>query len=67
MREGGDSQGWIKHAESAGLHVAPFSLILLLFFLQNREPHRPHQAHLVDLFSHVNFHPISAGPPSALR
>lgn len=66
MREAGDSQGWINHLDSAGVHVAPFSLSLLLFFVQNREPHRAHQAHLVDLFSHMNFYPVSAGPPSVL-
>ena len=30
------------------------------------EPHRSHQAHLVDLFSHMNFHFVAAGFPCAL-
>ena len=30
------------------------------------EAHRTHQAHLVDLFSHVNFYFVSAGFPCAL-
>ena len=32
----------------------------------DREAHRAHQTHLVDLFSHVNFHFVSAGFPCVL-
>jgi hypothetical protein len=56
----------MNHPESAGLHVAPFSPAPLPFIRQNREAHRAHQAHLVDLFSHVNFHFVSAGFPCVL-
>ena len=53
-------------ASSAGRHIAPFSPVSLVFFRQNREPYRAHQTHLVNLFSHVNFHFVSAGFPCAL-
>jgi hypothetical protein len=33
----------------------------------DREAHRTHQTHLVDLFSHVDFHFVSARLPRALR
>ena len=48
------------------LQIAPFSFVSLLLFLQNGEAHRAHQAHLVDLFSNVNFHFVSAGFPCVL-
>ena len=55
---------------SSSLAVSLFSPLarfpLLSRRRHDRESHRAHQTHLVDLFSHVNFHLISAGLPSTL-
>ena len=42
------------------------ALPAILLTRRNREPHRAHQTHLVDLFSHMDFHFVSAGFPCAL-
>src|SRR5215813_8998586 len=41
--------------------------LAILLRCGDREAHRAHQTHLVDLFSHVDFHFVSAGLPRALR
>ena len=45
-------------------HFSPFSRFPLPFGRRHdRETHRAHETHLVDLFSHVNFHFVSSGFP----
>jgi len=72
MREGCDLKFEVPKtlnfgSRTLGWHVRrAFLARLLVLFRQNREAHRAHQTHFVDLFSHVNFHFVSAGFPCVL-
>src|SRR4026209_3037321 len=51
----------------AGLPILAFrARPAILLTRRNCEAHRTHQAHLADLFSHVDFHFVPAGLPRAL-
>ena len=59
-----DFAGSSKLVNLAFLASRAFPAILLC--RGDREAHRTHQTHLVDLFSHVDFHFVSAGFPCTL-